>query len=83
MVVHESKACTCYRKVTVRAQWNDSGQFRLIQVTEPRKGIDGWKGKVYNPPAAGPKREYFCNVFNLIAHNVAGLATDQTKELNK
>ena len=48
--------------VTVAAQWNEAGQFRLIEIAGENKG------RLFYPSEEPKERAYFCGVFNLIAH---------------
>ena len=80
MMVFQSKAATVYgydsdkgrKVVTVSAQWNEYKQFRLIVVAGDQIG------RVFSPPSCGKEREYFCNVFNLVAKT--GLSLTVTPE---
>ena len=73
----ESKACTCYGKVTVVAQWTADGRYRLIPSTENQAGI-GWKGKVW--VRTFERCQYYDSVFNLIAHSEHGYRQQTIEE---
>jgi len=86
MTIYESKAVSCFgfpidpnkpmlrSQVTVCAQWDETGRFRLVQATKPLKESEtSWFGRVfYLPTDDAGEAEYFCSVFNLLAHSPHG-----------